>query len=645
MTASAAASASKPMRRLGLLSVGALGVVYGDIGTSPIYALRECLAHGVAPTHDNVLGILSLIFWTLTVLVSIEYQMFVLRADNRGEGGILALLALLRPERHRGGVWLGPLLQKLAVLGTALMLCDGVLTPAISVLSAVEGLEVAAPQLEPLVLPITVGILLALFRIQRGGTGRIGVWFGPITAVWFLVMAVLGTAAIFRYPGVLAALNPAYGAAFLYHEGWAAVRILGSVFLVVTGAEALYADLGHFGRKPIQYAWFALVFPALLLCYFGQGALILSSPVEIKQPFFELAPQWALYPLIALATAATVIASQAVISAAFSLTRQAIQMGVIPRMQVVQTSAIRGGQIYIPALNTLLMLVTLVVVLWAGSSAALANAYGVAISTTMIITTSMLFLAMRWRWRMHLLLALLATGLFLVADVSFFAANMLRVPAGGWMVLAAAALLYAMMSTWNWGRTNLIGMLRTETVPLPTLFSRLARERVARVPGTAVFMTAPKLGAPPALQHHLRHSHALHERVVLLTVEIKDTPRLPPDEQLQVEPLEQGFYRLFVRYGFAESPDLPRAMALAAGHGLAVDPADTTYFIGRETLIVPPDMPWFNRMRERLYVFMFRNALRATDFYRIPPRQAVEIGLWVEAALKAPERDTRPGNR
>jgi KUP system potassium uptake protein len=438
---------------------------------------------------------------------------------------------------------------------------------------------------------------------------------------------------------VLAAINPAYGAAFLYHEGWAAVRILGSVFLVVTGAEALYADLGHFGRRPIQYAWFALVFPALLLCYFGQGALILGSPQPIKQPFFELAPDWALYPLIALATLATVIASQAVISGAFSLTRQAIQMGVIPRVQVIQTSAVAGGQIYVPALNTLLMLVTVVVVLAAGSSAALANAYGVAISTTMIITSSMLFLAMRWRWRVPLLLAAASSGLFLLVDVSFFSANMLRVPAGGWMVLVAAAALYGMMRTWNWGRSNLIGMLRTETLPLPTLFSRLARERVARVPGTAVFMTAPRLGAPPALQHHLRHAHALHERVILLTVENRDTPRVPPDERLAVEPLEQGFYRLLVRYGFAESPDLPRAMEAAAAHGLPVDPTDMTYFIGRETLIVPPDMPRFDRLRERLYVFMFRNALRATDFYRIPPRQAVEIGLWVEAAVPGRSRE------
>ena len=623
------------LKRLGLLSLGALGVVYGDIGTSPIYALRECLSHGVTATPDNVLGILSLIFWTLVILVSVEYQLFVLRADNRGEGGILALLALLRPQRHRGGAWL----QKAAILGAALVLCDGVLTPAISVLSAVEGLEVAAPALEPVVLPLTVGILLGLFRIQRGGTARIGVWFGPIMTVWFLCIALLGAAQVVKHPGVLAAINPAYGAAFLLHEGWTAVHILGSVFLVVTGAEALYADLGHFGRRPIQYAWFGLAFPALALCYFGQGALILNSPAPVEQPFFELAPDWALYPLIALATAATVIASQAVISGAFSLTRQAIQMGVVPRVRVVQTSAEAGGQIYVPALNTLLMLITTVVVLKAGSSGALANAYGIAISTTMIITTVMLFLAMRWRWRLPLAAAASTCGLFVMVDVSFFSANLLRVPAGGWMVLAAAALLYGMMSTWSWGRRNLIGMLTTETMPLPVMFSRLARERIARVPGTAVFLTAPRLGAPPALQHHLRHAHALHERVILLTVENRDTPRVPPDERLVIEPLEQGFYRLFVRYGFAESPDLPRALELAAAQGLPVDPAEITYFIGRETLIVPPDMRWFDRMRERLYVFMFRNALRATDFYRIPPRQAVEIGLWVEAAVPVRARD------
>ena len=621
------------LRRLSLLSLGALGVVYGDIGTSPIYALRECFSRGVEPTPDNVLGVLSLMFWALTLLITFEYQMLVLRHDNRGEGGLLALLALLRPQRHMRSQRLSGVIQALAVLGAALVLCDGVITPAISVLSAVEGLTVAAPQMAPAVVPITVGILIGLFRLQKRGTAGIGALFGPITAVWFLTMGVLGAHAVFEAPQVLAAVDPRYAIGFLTGERFTALVVLGSVFLVVTGAEALYADLGHFGRRPIVLAWFALVFPALLLSYFGQGAHYLTHPGTVSQPFFELAPRPLLFPLIALATAATVIASQAVISGAFSITRQAIQMGLVPRLKVIQTSAAAAGQVYLPALNVVLAIACIIVVLATRSSSALAVVYGLAISISMVITTGMLYFALRWRARWPAYVAALVTLTFLTVDLTFFTANLLRIPSGGWIVLLFGAGIYGLMRTWAWGRQNLIGMLRTETLPLPTLFSRLARERVARVPGTAVFMTAPKLGAPPALQHHLRHAHALHERVILLTVENRDTPRVPADERLLVEPLEQGFYRLFVRYGFAESPDLPHAMQMAADHGLPVDPADITYFVGRETLIVPPDMRWFDRQRERLYVFMFRNALRATDFYRIPPRQVVEIGLWVEASV------------
>ncbi len=627
------------MRRLGLLSLGALGVVYGDIGTSPIYALRECFSRGVEPTPDNVLGVLSLMFWALTLLITFEYQMLVLRHDNRGEGGLLALLALLRPQRHMRGQRLGGVIQALAVLGAALVLCDGVITPAISVLSAVEGLTVAAPQMAPAVVPITVGILIGLFRLQKRGTAGIGALFGPITAVWFLTMGVLGARAVLEAPQVLAAVDPRYAIQFLVEQRMTALVVLGAVFLVVTGAEALYADLGHFGRRPIVLAWFALVFPSLLLSYFGQGAHYLTHPGTVVQPFFELAPRPLLFPLIALATAATVIASQAVISGAFSITRQAIQMGLVPRLKVIQTSAATAGQVYLPALNVVLAIACIIVVLATRSSSALAVVYGLAISISMVITTGMLYFALRWRARWPAYAAALVTLTFLTVDLTFFTANLLRIPRGGWIVLVFGAVIYALMRNWAWGRQNLIGMLRTETLPLPTLFSRLARERVARVPGAAVFMTAPKLGAPPALQHHLRHAHALHERVILLTVENRDTPRVPPDERLLVEPLEQGFYRLFVRYGFAENPDLPRAMEAAATQGLTVDPTEITYFIGRETLIVPPDMHWLDRLRERFYVFMFRNALRATDFYRIPPRQAVEIGLWVEAVVPGRSRE------
>lgn len=614
------------------LSLAALGVVYGDIGTSPLYAFRECFGNalGVAPTGANVLGVLSLVFWSLLLVISIKYQIFVMRADNRGEGGILALLALLDPWRSSGRRV--ALIVTLGVFGAALLYGDGIITPAISVLSAVEGLELAAPGLQHYVLPLTVVILLGLFALQRRGTGHVGAVFGPIMLIWFSVLGALGVLAMLRDPRVLDAVNPGYAVDFLAAHGQLGFLVLGAVFLTVTGGEALYADMGHFGRSPIRLGWFALVLPALLLNYFGQGALLLREPGSAVQPFYGLAPHWALYPMIALATAATIIASQAVISGAFSLMRQAVQLGQTPRVRIVQTSSEEIGQVYIPTLNWVLMVATVAVVLLFRSSGALAAAYGIAISTTMVITTVLMFFAMRRRWLWPGPLAALVTGCFLVIDVPFFAANLLKMPEGGWLPITGGLAVFAIMSTWSSGRRNLIGRLRKDTLPLDKLLATLDSKPLVRMPGTAVFMTAPKLGAPPVMQRLLRYANALHEQVIMLTVLTEDRPRVPNGERLDVLPLRHGFYRVFVRYGFMQEPNLPLALARLRRYGLELDWSATTFFIGRETLVITDDIPLLRRWRDKLYAFMFRNALRATDFYKIPPQLAVEIGIWLEAS-------------
>jgi len=622
--------------RLLALSVAALGVVYGDIGTSPLYALRECFGSvlGVAPTPANVLGVLSLVFWSLILVISVKYQLFVMRADNRGEGGILALLALLDPWRAAGRRRMAALVT-LGVFGAALLYGDGVITPAISVLSAAEGLEVAAPELQHYVLPLTVVILLALFAMQRHGTGRVGSVFGPIMLVWFSVLGTLGALAMHRDPRVLAAVDPRYGVEFLAGHGLLGLLVLSAVFLTVTGGEALYADMGHFGRGPIRAGWFGLVLPALLLNYFGQGALLLRHPARAANPFYGLAPHWALYPMIALATAATVIASQAVISGAFSLMRQAVQLGQTPRVRIIQTSSEEMGQVYIPTLNWLLMIATVGIVLLFRSSDALAAAYGIAISTTMVITTALLFFAMRRRWLWPGALAGLVTAGFLAVDIPFFAANLLKLPQGGWVPIAGGLAVFWIMSTWSSGRRKLIGRLRKDTLALEELLDSLDREPMPRMPGTAVFMTAPKLGAPPVMQRLLRYTRALHEQVILLTVLTEDRPRVPNSQRLDVLPLRHGFYRVFVRYGFMQEPNLALALGRLRRYGLQLDWPQTTFFIGRETLVLTPDVPRLQRWRDKLYAFMFRNAMRATDFYKIPPQLAIEIGIWVEASPPA----------
>ena len=617
-------------KRLFLLSLGALGVVFGDIGTSPLYTLSSCFApgNGLALTPDNVLGVLSLVFWTLVVIVCLKYQVLVLRADNKGEGGILALLAKLDPwgHRHRRRA---RLLIALGIFGAALLYGDGMLTPAISVLSAVEGLQLGsfAPS-RGLIILITVAVLIALFAFQRGGTSRVGAVFGPVMTIWFVVIAVLGVGGILQYPGVLYALNPGYALGFVFHHGFADILVLGAVFLSVTGAEALYADIGHFGRTPIRLAWFWYVMPALVLNYLGQGGALLANPGHgAQQLFYSLAPGWFLYPLVALATLATVIASQAVISGAFSLMGQAIQFGQSPRLTIVRTSMDEKGQIYIPALNWILMVATIGIVLGFKSSDHLATAYGVAVSSTMVITTVLMFFAMRDQWKWNRLAVYLITAGLLVVDLMFFLANIYKIWDGGWLPLLVGLIGFIIMSTWSTGRQNLIDRLRASTEPLDEFLDHIRKLKPLRVRGTAIFMTAPNLGTPPMLQHHLEHNQVLHEQIVLLTVLTDDVPFVHPAQRLEVEKLDLGFYRVNVHYGFMQMPNIPQCFRRAKDFGLSIDPETVTYYLGRETLVSTRHWPSMSGWREKLFAFMSRNAIRATDFYQIPPDRTVELGL------------------
>jgi KUP system potassium uptake protein len=613
------------------LAFGTLGVVFGDIGTSPLYAFREAFHenYGLGVTPPNVLGVLSLIFWALIIVISIKYLTFVLRADNQGEGGIVALTALVSPRGQ--GLLRGRrrLLVLLGLFGASLLYGDGVITPAISVLAAVEGLEVVTPFFDPYVVPITVAILVGLFALQRRGTGRVGQMFGPITLVWFITLAVLGSVQIARYPAVLAAVSPLHAAHFFLRNRWQGFLVLGSVFLVVTGGEALYADMGHFGRFPIRLTWFTIVLPSLLLNYFGQGALIIHRPAAITQPFFELAPGWAMLPLVVLATAATVIASQAVISGTFSLTRQAVQLGYLPRVAVDHTSAREIGQIYIPAVNWALMLACIALVLGFRSSGGLAAAYGVAVTTDMVFTT-LLFTAValtRWKWGWGPALGL-ALG-FIAVDLAFWGANLTKIPAGGWFPLLIAAGVFTMMTTWKRGREILRERLTAMLLPFDHFVRDLAADRITRVPGTAVFMSSKPGATPLALLHNLKHNKVLHERVVLLSVETEGVPYVPRAQRTELEQLDNGFNRLILHYGFMEDPDVPRGLALARRDGLEFHPMETSYFLGRERFIVT-DRPGMAHWREHLFALMSRNARNATDFFRLPPNRVVELGAQLE---------------
>jgi KUP system potassium uptake protein len=613
-----------------VLSLTALGVVYGDIGTSPLYAIRESFGHayGIAPTAANVLGVLSLVFWSLIIVISIKYLVFVMRADNRGEGGMIALTALVAPrqETERGHRWV---LALAGLFGASLLYGDSMITPAISVLSAVEGLEVATPLFEPYIIPITIVILVGLFAVQSRGTAGIGKVFGPVTLVWFLTLGLLGLAQIVRHPGVLWAINPVHGAGFFARNGWHGFLVLGSVFLVVTGGEALYADMGHFGRKPIRLTWFTVVLPALVLNYFGQGALIIADPAAVEHPFFHMAPDWALYPLVGLATLATVIASQAVISGAFSLTRQAVQLGYLPRLAIEHTSAREMGQIYIPGVNWALMVACIGLVLGFQSSSRLAAAYGVAVTTDMVFTTILFAFVARTLWKWSPLAVGGLAAAFLVVDLAFWGANIVKIPHGGWFPLVVAAVMFTLMTTWKKGRQILARRLHSRTLPLEFFMRDVEENPPVRVPGTAVFMYGATTGTPPALLHNLLHNKVLHERVVLLTVETLEIPSVDGGERVEIGPLGSGFWRVVLRYGFTEDPDIPSALALIREPELQLKPLETSYFLGRETLI-PSRRPGMAIWREHIFSLMSRNARTATSFFGLPPNRVVELGAQIE---------------
>lgn len=618
------------------LVLGALGVVYGDIGTSPLYALRECFSkhHGLALNSDNVLGILSLIVWSLLIVITVKYLMFVMKADNRGEGGILALLALIKhssdnKQKDR------KVLVALGLFGAALLYGDGMLTPAVSVLSAVEGLELAAPFMKPYIVPTTIVILCGLFLVQSRGTAGIGKVFGPIILLWFIILFSLGIKGILLKPDILIALNPWYAINFFIINQWHGFIILGSVFLCVTGGEALYADMGHFGAKPIRIAWFALVLPALIVNYFGQGALILSSTEAIDHPFFQLAPSWSLYgvplPLygiILISTAATVIASQAVITGAFSLTRQAVQLGYCPRVAIIHTSEREIGQIYVPVVNWAIMFAVIGLVLVFKESSNLASAYGIAVTTTMVVTTILSYYVCTEIWKWNPLYAKLLIASFLLMDLAFFGANLLKVFQGGWFPLLIAAMIYILMSTWQDGRKLLSKKLEEAGLPLELFLPSAIKHYAARVSGTAVFMTSSEEGTPHALLHNLKHNKVLHENVVFLTVKTKEIPSVKDNERVHYESIGNGFHRIIVNYGFMENPDIPKILETIGHPELDFNLMETTFYLSRETLFATKS-PGMAIWRETLFIWMSRNAMSATNFFSLPPNRVVELGAHI----------------
>ncbi|MFZ0709385.1 MAG: potassium transporter Kup, partial [Terrimicrobiaceae bacterium] len=615
-------------------ALGALGIVYGDIGTSVLYAFRECLVHGFRD-HEATLGILSLIIWTLTILVTFKYLTFVMCADNQGEGGILALLSLAFPEsvNEAEKSKLAIAMIAIGVTGAALLYGDGVITPAISVLSATEGLSVAAPWLAPFTVPLTVGILVGLFVFQRKGTESVAKLFGPVMLVWFLTLAVTGLVQIVHYPGVLAAINPLLALRFLFSHGVGSIIVLGSVFLVATGAEALYADLGHFGRRPIALAWHCVVFPSLLLNYLGQGALVLRDPATHESPFFHMVPGWLLWPLIALATAATVIASQALISGAYSLTMQAVQMGYVPFINIRHTSHEEHGQIYIPQINTLLAVGSIALVIGFKSSDALASAYGIAVTLTMLATTLLLYFAARRMWKWSIRRAGALCALLLAVEGTFLAANSAKVMQGGWLPLVIGAVVFLLMTTWKKGRyllhKNSFQMLSLRDLIAST--TALGRESglPARVPGTAVFLAGQPKGAPASLLHNLKHNRVLHERNIVLTIVTDRVPFVRKDSRIEIKDLSQGFFRIIAHFGFMETPTISEIMECCAMKDFVIEEMKTSFFLGRET-VVCTGKPGMARWREHLFVAMSRHAQRPAEFFRLPFNRTIELGGRVE---------------
>lgn len=614
-------------QNLSTLMLGAIGVVYGDIGTSPLYALKETFAghHPLPVIETNVLGILSIMFWTIMLLVSLKYVTIIMRADNHGEGGSLALLALvseLNPDRPKSK-WL---FAMLGVFAAALFYGDSMITPAISVLSAVEGLDIIAPQLSSFVLPITIMVLTALFFVQKRGTGAMGMAFGPIMILWFSVLGVLGVLSIAQSPQVLLALNPVYAYQFLFLDPWLSFLTLGSVVLAVTGGEALYTDMGHFGRFPIRLTWFSFVLPALVFNYFGQGALLLNNPQAIKNPFFLLAPEWALIPMVLLATAATVIASQAVISGAFSVASQSVQMGFLPRMEIRQTSSKSHGQIYVPFTNWTLYLAVIYLVFTFQSSSNLAAAYGIAVTGTMMIDSILIaFVLVAWRWSPLLVIPLIGT--FLCVDLAYFAANAIKIPQGGWFPLGIALVSFVVLTTWKRGRKLLFEEISRRSIPIQTIVDYVGEVNRAR--GTAVFLVGVNEGAPAALLHNLKHNQVLHERNVLLSVIIEDKPFVTKGNRLLINDLGKSFYRVKVFYGFMQTPDVPAALDLCASLGLPFDMMDTTFFTSR-ALIVSAPTPGMMKWREWIFIMMSKNAMNATEFFKIPTNRVIEMGTRIE---------------
>ncbi len=615
------------------LALGALGVVYGDLGTSPLYALRECFIgqHAVAITPANVIGVLSLVFWSLTIVVSVKYLVFVMRADNEGEGGILALLALVAPaesvsKRRTALILFG-------LFGAALLYGDGVITPAISVLSAVEGLAVATHAFEPYIQPIAVALLVTLFAVQKRGTAGLGAVFGPTMLLWFVAIGTLGLLAILTQPQttvlVWSALNPIRALEFFFRNGVHSVLILGSVVLCVTGGEALYADMGHFGARPIRLAWYTVAFPALLLNYFGQGALLLAEGNKVSNPFFELAPTWFLLPLVALSTVATIIASQALISGSFSLTQQAAQLGYLPRFNIVHTSGAAVGQIYIPEVNAALMATCVLLVLGFESSSNLAGAYGIAVTGTMSVTTLLFFIVARERWHWSVWLAGAVVGLFLLFDLSFFFTNLAKIVDGGWFPLLVGTVVFSILTTWKRGRKEVAAMLARGGLPIDVFLADIEKQHTYRVDGTAVVMTSNPQGVPPVLLHHFKHNKTLHKRVVLVSILNEKRPEVPNREKVTVVDLTHGFFRVVARFGFMETPRIRLVMRLCQARGLSFDMMTTTFFLGRETLL-PTGRSSMRKWRKRLYTLLARNAPSAASFFDIPPNRVVELGTQLE---------------
>jgi len=593
-----------------------------------LYALKECFSptHGVSPTHDNVLGVLSLVFWALIIVICIKYLIIVMRADNEGEGGILALMELVRPRKQGWGFMI---IISLGLFGAALLYGDGIITPAISVLSAVEGLQIATPAFEHYVIPITIIILFMLFYFQKRGTGKVGQVFGPIMIIWFISIAILGVGAIVKNPEVLHAVYPTYAYNFFINNGFHGFVILGSVFLVVTGGEALYADMGHFGPRPIRYAWFTIVLPCLLMNYFGQGAMMLQNPEAAKSPFYFLAPDWALYPMVVISTLATVIASQALISGAFSITQQALQLGYLPRVRIIHTSQEERGQIYIPQLNWLLFIGTIMLVLSFKTSSNLAAAYGIAVTSTMVITTILAFVAMTKLWKWSVPLAIFISVFFIVIDLAFWGANLLKILHGGWVPLVIGMVIYTIMTTWNWGRKILLHKIEEETQPIENFIDEVMSVRLVSTPGTAIYMSSNPKGTPPALVKNMKHNRVLHKQIIVLSIIFKKVPHINVEDGIEIQNPTDGFFRVIASYGFMDNANIQQIIEVLNKNGIQININKTTFFLGRE-LLVAKEKYGLLRVRKKLFILLSRNSQRVTEFFNIPNDRVFEVGSQIE---------------